>query len=112
MFPPYLDSSFNLGKFLIRESKKMGKGSDLGVDEIDQQKGTENLPSYTWEEIKNDKSWVVVDGFVYDVTNFSKKHPGGPKIIKNHIGQDASVRHRFKTFIYFHIRPIFTYILK
>lgn len=68
----------------------MGKGSDLGVDEIDQQKGTENLPSYTWEEIKNDKSWVVVDGFVYDVTNFSKKHPGGPKIIKNHIGQDAS----------------------
>jgi cytochrome b involved in lipid metabolism len=68
----------------------MGKGSDLGVGEVDN-RSDENLPTYTWEEIKSDKSWIVIDDFVYDVTNFSKKHPGGPIIIKNHIGQDASV---------------------
>lgn len=68
----------------------MGKGSDLGVEEVDK-RSDESLPTYTWEEIKNDKMWIVIDGFVYDITNFSKKHPGGPKIIKNHIGQDASV---------------------
>lgn len=70
----------------------MGKGSNLGINETSAQSNQDaaNLPVYTWEEIKNNKPWIVIDGYVYDIGTFSKKHPGGPKIIKNHVGQDAS----------------------
>ena len=34
--------------------------------------------------------WVIVDGNVLDVTNFIRRHPGGPSAIINHCGKDAS----------------------
>lgn len=68
----------------------MGKGSNLGVSVVENQEEN-NLPTYTWEEIKGGQNWIVMNGFVYDVNNFMKKHPGGPRIIKNHVGEDASV---------------------
>ena len=54
------------------------------------------LPVYTWEDLKkhnvNDSKWIAVDGNVYDVTNFSKRHPGGARIMNHFTGHDASVR--------------------
>jgi cytochrome b involved in lipid metabolism len=46
---------------------------------------------FKWKEIRESDNLIVIDEFVYDVTNFKKKHPGGEEIIKNHISQDASV---------------------
>jgi fatty acid desaturase 2 (delta-6 desaturase) len=50
---------------------------------------------YSWEEIqqhsKKTDRWIVVDGQVYDVTRFAKRHPGGEKIMQGYAGQDASV---------------------
>lgn len=47
-----------------------------------------------WSEIEkhssNDDRWIVIDGQVYDVTEWSKKHPGGHKIIGHYAGQDAT----------------------
>ncbi|KAI9829069.1 MAG: hypothetical protein M1832_000092 [Thelocarpon impressellum] len=34
--------------------------------------------------------WIVVDGRVYDVTDFAPSHPGGPSIILKHAGRDAT----------------------
>ncbi|EPQ31164.1 uncharacterized protein PFL1_01352 [Pseudozyma flocculosa PF-1] len=40
---------------------------------------------------KSDESaWVVVDGKVYDVTDFLDDHPGGKKILLKNCGKDAS----------------------
>ncbi|TWU77426.1 hypothetical protein ED733_006567 [Metarhizium rileyi] len=36
-------------------------------------------------------SWIVVDGNVYDMTDFAPSHPGGPEIIHQYSGRDASV---------------------
>jgi cytochrome b involved in lipid metabolism len=40
----------------------------------------EKLNSYTWKEIRDpNKKWIVINGYVYDLTNFLRKHPGGAR---------------------------------
>ena len=50
---------------------------------------------YTWDEIaKHDKRedrWMVIQGEVYNITNWARKHPGGTKVISHYSGQDATV---------------------
>jgi acyl-CoA 6-desaturase (Delta-6 desaturase) len=41
---------------------------------------------------------VIIDGIEYDVTAFSKRHPGGPSILSYMLGQDAT--HAFHEFHY------------
>lgn len=54
-----------------------------------------SLPEYSQEEISShverDDRWITVDGYVYDVTNWARSHPGGEKIISGYAGHDASV---------------------
>ncbi|KID82907.1 mitochondrial cytochrome b2-like protein [Metarhizium guizhouense ARSEF 977] len=38
-----------------------------------------------------ESAWIVVDGNVYDMTDFAPSHPGGPEIIHQYSGRDASV---------------------
>lgn len=50
---------------------------------------------YTWSEVqlhtKKDDKWLVIDGQVYNITNWVGKHPGGSKVISHYAGQDATV---------------------
>ena len=66
----------------------MGKGGQQV-----QQNGTKEI--LTWTDVKKHSSrtdkWIVVEGEVYDVTKWSKKHPGGSIMISHYAGQDASV---------------------
>lgn len=54
-----------------------------------------SLPEYSWKEVaehkQRDNRWIVIDGYIYDVTLWGKRHPGGEKIIGGYAGQDASV---------------------
>eukprot|EP01100_Stratorugosa_tubuloviscum_P010465 TRINITY_DN449_c0_g1_i1.p1 TRINITY_DN449_c0_g1~~TRINITY_DN449_c0_g1_i1.p1 ORF type:complete len:348 (-),score=128.34 TRINITY_DN449_c0_g1_i1:98-1141(-) len=46
------------------------------------------------EEVKHHNSeesgWLAIDYYVYDVTSFIKKHPGGKQILIEHLGKDAT----------------------
>ena len=48
----------------------------------------------TWDEISlhtnRDSCWIVVDGYVYDVTKWLEKHPGGDVVILNSSGLDCT----------------------
>lgn len=72
----------------------MGKGSEDSNNQITSQ-------LFQWNEIKSHNTkndlWIVIDGYVYDITKFQKKHPGGHKVINFYSGQDAS-----EAFIAFH----------
>lgn len=50
---------------------------------------------YTWSEVqlhtKKDDKWLVIDGQVYNITNWVGKHPGGSRVISHYAGQDATV---------------------
>nr|POF16704.1 cytochrome b2, mitochondrial [Quercus suber] len=51
-------------------------------------------PKITAEEIsqhaKPDDLWILVNGKVYDLTNFAPQHPGGPDALYQCAGQDGS----------------------
>jgi len=50
--------------------------------------------SFTVAEVAKHKDessmYLIVDGGVYDITNFVHEHPGGDKILKRMAGKDAS----------------------
>jgi fatty acid desaturase/predicted heme/steroid binding protein len=60
--------------------------------------------SLTRSEIASHNSaksaWIIIDGNVYDVTEFARRHPGGDRILHLFAGQDAS-----DAFHSFHIVP-------
>jgi len=52
------------------------------------------LPTYTNEQVaahnKDADVWIVIHGHVYNVTPFLEDHPGGPEILQNVAGTDAT----------------------
>ena len=41
-----------------------------------------------------DDNWMVVDDIVYDVSKFSRQHPGGLKVMERFAGTDATAAFR------------------
>ncbi|WVQ73082.1 hypothetical protein IAR50_002645 [Cryptococcus sp. DSM 104548] len=73
--------------------------SPIRADELVRAPGTSlEQPSgqklISFEEVqkhnKADDCWVIINGKIYDVTDFMENHPGGPDIILANAGKDAS----------------------
>uniref|UniRef100_A0A8C6YNU9 Fatty acid desaturase 1-like n=1 Tax=Nothoprocta perdicaria TaxID=30464 RepID=A0A8C6YNU9_NOTPE len=52
---------------------------------------------FTWEEVRvhngrgqGREQWLVINRKVYDVSEFSNRHPGGKRVIGHYAGQDAT----------------------
>jgi len=91
--------TYNLKKFSPNEIKK-------GIlimkqKKLDKEKKTlkwgptkDTLPAYTWKEIETltseGASLIVINGYVHDVSNFLKEHPGGEAFLKLKICKDAT----------------------
>lgn len=58
----------------------------------------QELATYTRQEVaghkKLDDCWIVVDGEVYNITSWLKRHPGGARILMHFAGEDATVSWR------------------
>ena len=55
----------------------------------------ENMPrTFSMHEVAKhntlDDCWVVINGSVYDMTDFLKDHPGGSKVVMIYAGKDAT----------------------
>ncbi|GJQ09351.1 hypothetical protein GpartN1_g1142.t1 [Galdieria partita] len=96
-------SWFGLVKRLVRFSKNEVKKAKLQVEQqnlekqmkqLDWGKPIESLPEMTWKDIETQVEkglyLVVIDGLVYNVTDFLPSHPGGRKILEFWNGRDAS----------------------
>jgi len=56
--------------------------------------GGSGKPKLTREEVRKhssrDSQWIIIDNKVYDITNFSKRHPGGARVVSHAAGDDAT----------------------
>lgn len=56
------------------------------------------MSKLTWDEISKHTEvgdcWIVIEGKVYDVSEFMKRHPGGRWIILEQAGKDATAAFR------------------
>jgi cytochrome b involved in lipid metabolism len=50
--------------------------------------------TYTWDEVRQHTSpgdlWLVIDKKIYDVSRWMDEHPGGPEILLQEAGKDAT----------------------
>lgn len=83
----------------------MGKGGD---------KVANGLQSLTWDEVRKHREredkWLVIEGQAYDITEWSKRHPGGQRLISHYAGQDATEAfrafHNDHDFVRKHMKPL------
>jgi cytochrome b involved in lipid metabolism len=56
--------------------------------------GSKELDVYDMIDVRKHDSesdaWLVIDGFVHDITAFLFDHPGGKDILMDHLGKDAT----------------------
>nr|AGR45587.1 fatty acyl desaturase [Clarias macrocephalus x Clarias gariepinus] len=71
------------------------RGEQLGSGE------TSSCKQYTWDEVQKHNrrgdQWVVIERKVYNVTEWTKRHPGGRRVLAHYAGEDAT-----EAFIAFH----------
>lgn len=67
---------------------------DVSVESTSTKKPRQKLPSYTMEEVAKHNTltdcWLVYQGQVYDISKWSKYHPGGIRPIERFAGLDAT----------------------
>lgn len=55
----------------------------------------QELPCYTRQEVLGHKTlgdcWIIINGEVYNITSWLKRHPGGARILMHYAGEDATV---------------------
>lgn len=55
---------------------------------------TPDLPDISWDEVRRKVdeglTWLVADGYVYDLTAMREAHPGGKGVLKRWAGKDAT----------------------
>lgn len=87
----------------------MGDGGHRGEQQGSGERSS--CAQYTWEEVQEHNltgdQWLVIERKVYNVSEWTKRHPGGSRVLEHYIGEDATVT-RFLSDI-FHIF-IFTYV--
>jgi len=58
------------------------------------QKKVYNASELALHNNKKDGYWMVVDGRVYDLTEFAQLHPGGAKIVTGYSGMDGTIAYK------------------
>lgn len=70
----------------------------MGCSSSSRQVDTEHLKLYTRKEVSAHNTvtdnWIIIDDMVYDVTEYWRVHPGGPKYFLQWAGKDATLPFR------------------
>uniref|UniRef100_A0A8D0BHQ8 Cytochrome b5 heme-binding domain-containing protein n=1 Tax=Salvator merianae TaxID=96440 RepID=A0A8D0BHQ8_SALMN len=75
-----------------------GMAPHQGLEDSPEEPSLSDRRLLTWDEIRqrtkqgasNREQWLVIDRKVYDIGRFCRRHPGGSRILLNHVGEDAT----------------------
>ena len=55
---------------------------------------TESLKEYSLADVSkhtsSDDCWLAINGKVYNVSDYADEHPGGPELLRERAGKDAT----------------------
>jgi cytochrome b involved in lipid metabolism len=85
-------------QFLVQQPtpqfRTMGIRPRKEEETVQAQAQAQEQPVFCKEQVEQHKSptdlWMVVHGYVYDVTSFVDTHPGGPEVLLEYAGTDAT----------------------
>ncbi|GAA6071633.1 fatty acid desaturase 2-like isoform X1, partial [Tachysurus ichikawai] len=70
----------------------MGDGGHRGEQQGSGERSS--CAQYTWEEVQEHNltgdQWLVIERKVYNVSEWTKRHPGGSRVLEHYIGEDAT----------------------
>jgi flavocytochrome c len=79
----------------VVDDHRVGYLSDYRPTQLSHDNEVANVDTETLKQHNSpDDCWVVIHGMVYDLTEFSKNHPGGAYIIQKLAGRDATVNYQ------------------
>eukprot|EP00960_Hanusia_phi_P016595 488697-Hanusia_phi.AAC.2 len=68
----------------------------LFLERLDDRRRSRGVRTISRAEVarhnKKQDGYVIIDGVVYDVTDFFQHHPGGPQVLMEFLGKDATVK--------------------
>eukprot|EP00698_Gefionella_okellyi_P005574 TRINITY_DN15076_c0_g1_i1.p1 TRINITY_DN15076_c0_g1~~TRINITY_DN15076_c0_g1_i1.p1 ORF type:complete len:377 (-),score=41.47 TRINITY_DN15076_c0_g1_i1:116-1246(-) len=81
------ENEIQKARYQVQETKLSKLGSSIAWPELPAREMT--LSEYQSGAIRGER-WLAMDGFVYDVTNFVSKHPGGAQLMLAYCGKEPS----------------------
>jgi stearoyl-CoA desaturase (delta-9 desaturase) len=94
-FCSFLGLAYNLKTFSKAEVLKGQVFMAQKIKKFKESIPISNLPLYSWDEFfdlskTQGKAWILIEGIIYDVSEFNDEHPGGARFIKLAIGRDIT----------------------
>ena len=90
-------SSFSVTPFILSAASEMTPNPSSSAQQQQQGGGGggETAARYTRQEVashkKMDDCWIIIDGSVYNISSWLKRHPGGTRVLMHYAGEDATV---------------------
>lgn len=92
--PISLDADHPANPLKNSTKKTKGKSSPPKAEDVEGTTQPSGQKLISFEEMQKHNSpddlWVLIDGFVYDVTDFVEMHPGGKAVLYQNAGKDAT----------------------
>jgi cytochrome b involved in lipid metabolism len=85
----YEENEYKKNKEETEKSEFVNPAATKKVEQETPKKSSFSMSDVAKHNNEND-CWIVIDGKVYDVTNYIDSHPGG-KVMANFCGQDGSL---------------------
>jgi len=93
-YGPFYYNTYDILGRIHKQDKQNKQDKDVLKTNALKQTQEENRTEFTQSQVelhnKDDDAWIIYKGYIYDITHFVKKHPGG-NLIRHCYGKDIEI---------------------